>query len=85
MRSLDCFSLSNLSSRTVALGFTLPLTEMSSRNLHGVGGKALPGLKADKFTVISEPIVHKMWDHRRLTALQASTACYRDNFTFFTL
>jgi hypothetical protein len=31
-----------------------------------------------------EPIVYKMWEPRRLTALWASTACYRDSFTFFT-
>jgi hypothetical protein len=26
-----------------------------------------------------------MWDPQRLTTLWASTACYRDSFTFFTL
>jgi hypothetical protein len=31
-----------------------------------------------------ESIVYKMWEPRRLTTLWASTACYRDSFTFFT-
>jgi hypothetical protein len=40
---------------------------------------------ADNLTVICEPIVYKMWEPQRLTALWASTACYRDSFTFFSL
>jgi hypothetical protein len=32
---VDFFSLPNPSSRTVALGSTQPLTEMSTRNFHG--------------------------------------------------
>jgi hypothetical protein len=40
--------------------------------------------KADNFTAICEPIVWKMWESRRLTILWASTACYRDSFTFLT-
>jgi hypothetical protein len=38
MRSLDCFNLPNPSSRTMALGSTQSLTEMSTRNLPGGGG-----------------------------------------------
>jgi hypothetical protein len=38
------FNLPNPSSRTIALGFTQPLTEMRTRNL--LGGKAWPALKA---------------------------------------
>jgi hypothetical protein len=49
---------------------------MSTRNLPG--GKGLPALKADNLTSICEP----MWEPRRLTTLLASTACYRDSFTF---
>jgi hypothetical protein len=49
------FSLPNPSSRTMALGSTRPLTEMSTRNLPG--GKERPAHKADKLTVICEPIV----------------------------
>jgi hypothetical protein len=38
MTSLDFFNLPNPSSRTVALGWTQPLTEMSARNVPGGGG-----------------------------------------------
>jgi hypothetical protein len=48
------FCLPNSSSRTMALGSTQPLTEMSTRNLFG--SKERPGRKADNLT-ISEPIV----------------------------
>jgi hypothetical protein len=54
---------------------------MSTRNLPW--GKVRPALKAHNLTVISEPIVYKMWEPRRLTTLWTSTACYRDRFTFF--
>jgi hypothetical protein len=40
MRSLDFFNFSNPSSRTMALGSTQPLTEMSMRNLPGRKGRA---------------------------------------------
>jgi hypothetical protein len=49
------FSVPNPSSRTMALGSTQPLTEMSIRNLPG--GKGRPVLKADNLTAIYEPIV----------------------------
>jgi hypothetical protein len=52
---------------------------LSTRNLPG--GKERPAHKADTLTAISEPIVWRMWEPRRLTTLWASTACYRDNFT----
>jgi hypothetical protein len=45
----------NPSSRTMALGPTQPLTEMSTRNLPG--GTARPALKAENLTDISEAIV----------------------------
>jgi hypothetical protein len=51
------FNWSNPSSRTMALGLTQPLTEMSTRNLPG--GKERPTRKADKFNAICEPIVYK--------------------------
>jgi hypothetical protein len=63
----------------MALGSTQPLTEMSTRNLPG--GKGRPARKADNLTAIFEPIVYKMWEPRRLTALWVSTVCYRDSFT----
>jgi hypothetical protein len=44
-----------LSSRTMALGSTQPLTEMSIRNLPG--GKGQPAREADNLTAICEPIV----------------------------
>jgi hypothetical protein len=40
-----------------------------------------PERKAHNLTATCEPIVKKMWEPRRLTALWASTACYRDTFT----
>jgi hypothetical protein len=52
---VDFFNLPNLSSRTMALGSTQPLTEMSTRNIPG--GKGLPARKADNLTAICEPIV----------------------------
>jgi hypothetical protein len=55
MRSLDFFNLLNPSSRTMALGSTQPLTEMSTRNLPG--DKEWPARKADNLTIICEPTV----------------------------
>jgi hypothetical protein len=49
------FNWPNPSSRTMALGSTQPLTEMSTRNLSG--GKGRPARKADNLTAICEPIV----------------------------
>jgi hypothetical protein len=74
------FNLPNPSSRTIGLGSTQPLTEMSTRNLPE--GKGRSARKADNLTAISESIVQKMRDARRLTTLWASTVCYRDSFTF---
>jgi hypothetical protein len=39
----------------MALGFTQPLTDISTRNL--AGGKVRPARKADNLTAICEPIV----------------------------
>jgi hypothetical protein len=64
----------------MAFGSTQPLTEMNAKNLRG--GKARPARKADNLAAICEPIVQKMLEPRRLTTLGASTACYRDSFTF---
>jgi hypothetical protein len=55
MRSLDFFNGPNSSSRTMALGSTQPLTEMSAGNLPG--GKEWPACKADNLTTICEPVV----------------------------
>jgi hypothetical protein len=64
----------------MTMGSTQPLTDMNTRNIHG--GKTRPARKADKFTFICEPIVYKMWEHRCLTIIRASTADYSDSFTF---
>jgi hypothetical protein len=52
---IGIFILPNPSSLTITLGSTLPLTEMSTRNLPG--GKGRPARKADNLTVICHPIV----------------------------
>jgi hypothetical protein len=52
---VEFFNLPNPSSRTMALGSTQPLTEMSTRNLPG--GKGLPARKANNLTIICEPTV----------------------------
>jgi hypothetical protein len=49
------FNWTNPSSRTMALGSTRPLTEMSTRNLDG--GKGWLASEADNFPAICEPIV----------------------------
>jgi hypothetical protein len=46
--------------RTMVLGSTQSLTEMSSRKLPG--GKRRPARKADNLTAICEQIVYKVWD-----------------------
>jgi hypothetical protein len=70
MRSLDFFNWPNPSSRSMALGSTQPLTEMSTRNIHV--GKGWLARKADLTAI---------WEPRRLTTVWASMACYRDSFT----
>jgi hypothetical protein len=74
------FNWRNPSSRNMAPGSAQPLREMSTRNLPGGNGQ--PACKADNLTAICEPIVHNMWQPRRLTTIWASMAYYRDNFTF---
>jgi hypothetical protein len=49
------FNLPNLSSRTMALGSTQALTEMSTRNIPG--GKKRPARSADNLTAIYVPNV----------------------------
>jgi hypothetical protein len=49
------FDWLNPSSRTISLGSTQPLTEMSTRNLPGSKGR--PARKADNLTAICEPTV----------------------------
>jgi hypothetical protein len=54
MRSLDFSGDLILPAALMALGFTQPLTEMSTRILPG--GKGRPARKADNLTTICEPI-----------------------------
>jgi hypothetical protein len=49
---VEFFNLPNPSSRTMVLGSTQPLTEISTRNLPG--GKKRPAHKADNLTAICE-------------------------------
>jgi hypothetical protein len=53
----------------IALGFTQPLTEMSTRNHLGREGKVRPAGKFDDHTAICESIVLTMGNPRRLTTL----------------
>jgi hypothetical protein len=75
---VEFFSWPNPSSRTMALGSTQPLTEMSTRNISEGTGR--PARKAD-ITTICDLIVYKMWEPRRLTTIWASAVCYMDSFT----
>jgi hypothetical protein len=52
---VDLFNLPNPSSRTMALGSTQPLREMSTRKL--AGGKKRPARRADNLAAIYEPNV----------------------------
>jgi hypothetical protein len=82
IRSLDFFKWPNPSSRTMALGWTQPLTEMSTRNLPGRGGKGRPVREADIFRHLWTDRLDKIWEPPLLTTLWAFTACYRVIFTF---
>jgi hypothetical protein len=55
MRSSDFFNWPNPSSRTMTLGSTQPLTEMSFGN--HPGGKGRPARGPDSLTTICEPVV----------------------------
>jgi hypothetical protein len=52
---VDFFNFPNPCSRTMALGLTQPLSEMSSRSF--TGGKKRPTRRADNLTAICEPSV----------------------------
>jgi hypothetical protein len=52
---VDFLNLPNPSSRTMALGSTQPLTEMSTRNLPR--GKKGPARRADNLATVCEPNV----------------------------
>jgi hypothetical protein len=61
---VDLFDLPNPSSRTMALGLTQLLTEMSTSNLPG--GKKRPAHRADNLAAIRELICLKMWEPQLL-------------------
>jgi hypothetical protein len=69
---VDFLNLPNPSSRTMALGSTQPLTQMSTRNLPG--DKKRRHLSAECL---------KMWEPQPLATVRASAVCYRDKFTFY--
>jgi hypothetical protein len=71
---IGIFNLANPSSRTMALGSTQPLTEMSARNLPRCKGRL--ARKADNLTVICEPLVGASTSHN-------SMGLHRDSFTLF--
>jgi hypothetical protein len=73
----------NPSIRTMALGSTQPLTEMSTRNLSEC--KKRPGHRADNLAAICEPNALKLWDPRPLAHLRVSTACTWMILPFYTL
>jgi hypothetical protein len=74
------FNSYNPSSHTIAMMFAQPLAEIYTRIF--LGSETWLVLRADNLTAICEPIIKKMWLPQRLTTLCASTACYRDGFTF---
>jgi hypothetical protein len=57
MTSVECFNLPNPLNRTMALGSTQPLTEMSTSIF--LRGKERPAHKADNLITICEPISRK--------------------------
>jgi hypothetical protein len=67
---VDFFNLPNPSSRTMTLGSTQPVTEMSTGNFPA--GKKWPARRTDNLTAICEL---KMWEPQPLATLKASIAC----------
>jgi hypothetical protein len=81
LRVMDFFNWPNPFSRTMALGSTQPLTEMSTRNLPG--GKGRPARRTDNHTAICELNVCKLWKPQPLTTLRSTTACIGIALTFY--
>ena len=75
---IGMFHLHNPSGRTMVLGSTQPLTQMSTRNISwGKGGRCvrltLPPSCAD---------CHAIWEPQHLGTLRASPSLYKNDFTF---
>jgi hypothetical protein len=78
---VDFFNLPNISTRTMALGSTQPLTELNTR--HILEGKKRPARRADNLAAICEPNV---WEASNSRNRKDLSSLYRDTFTvFFTL
>jgi hypothetical protein len=73
------FNLFNPSSRTMTMGSTQPLTEMSTKN------RLKCGRRLRLISTVCKPSVYTKREPRYLTNLWAFTSCYRDNITFFYL
>jgi hypothetical protein len=65
---LNFFNLSNASNNVMIMGFTEPLTGISTRNLPG-SDKVRPAGKADNLTGICELTVLKMRDPENVSPL----------------
>jgi hypothetical protein len=66
----------------MALGSTQPLTEMSTSNIPGGGGKGVRRVRLTTLSPSVSRLSEKMWEPRRLTTPWAFAVCYRDSFTF---
>jgi hypothetical protein len=81
--SLNVFNITNPSDRTMTLGLSHTLTEMSIKKYSWGRGKVRQVVKADNLT--TAVIVWKIWQPRRITTRQDYTSCYGDSFTFLLL
>jgi hypothetical protein len=73
---MEFFNLPNPSNRSMFLGPTEPLTEMSTRNIC-VGIKGGRRVRLTNLSPSVSRLFRKMWESRRLTILKASTTCTR--------